>query len=82
VFRFNNFITLLKFSIDSVLETARPYAQAGSVKFNKNGKPDMRYKKNRELYLETGRNLDGSLDMRILINRQKNNDFILENYKK
>jgi hypothetical protein len=42
----------------------------------------MRYKKNRELYLEPGRDLDGSLDMRILINRQKNNDFILENYKK
>jgi hypothetical protein len=39
-------------------------------------------KLHRKLYLEPGRNLDGSLYMRILINRKKNNDFILENYKK
>ena len=38
-------------------------------KKNLNGEPDMRYKENRDQFLEPGLNVDGTPDMRLLENR-------------
>lgn len=37
----------------------------------KKGLPDMRYKENRKVYCSPGCNVDGSLDLRLKINRNK-----------
>ena len=47
------------------------YKKLGVKHFNKNGRPNLVYKFNRDLFLERGKKADGSLDMRFKENKQK-----------
>lgn len=49
--------------------------------FNMDGTPNMAKKSNRQMFLEPGKNIDGSRDMRLKQNKELQNQFFIRKYR-